>query len=346
MSVARVLVDGQEYPIAPLEPERWDHPSPAYPVAVTPEVARHWLRYNYRNRTQREAGKKDYSADMRTGNFDINGATVSFTRPHREGEDELVPTGAVAVLDGQHRLESCAASGSSFVTYVAYGLAPRVRHTVDTGIKRSFGDVLHMRGERNSIITASVVQRCYSWEQGNQHLNMKKGGKTHSLLLDFFLKHPEINRSVDIAVRAYVDFEESTRQPLRRSVVGLAHWLFMGVDETVAPEFFARVGDGATMEKHDPIMALRRRLVKDLTVKKQMDGDSRRRIPKVEDWEYLCYFIRTWNARLEWLLLTEEEQEKYSFMLLGPKDNERIPTIKTPQQALDEAAKRLSRNND
>lgn len=332
MSIQQVSVDGIEYPLAPMEPEKWDQPSPANLMAVTPEVARNWLRYNYRNRTQREQGKRDYSADMRERNFPINGSTITFSRPHLAGEDELVPEGSVAVMDGQHRLESCATGGVPFVTYVAFGLAPSVRHTIDTGIRRQLNDVLHMRGEHYSNDLASVSLRAYVWSRGSYHLPSTKGGKTHSRILEFIDENPEVRRSVEVAVRCHADFAGSTGHPLRKSVTGLAHWLLMKSDEIRTPEFFARMGDGAEMVKHDPIMFLRRRLVRDQTVKKQENGDSRRRIPYVEDWQYLCYIIRTWNARLEWDLLKMAEQEAYTYVLLGPNDGKKIPPIKTADQ--------------
>lgn len=340
MSINKVMVDGQEYPIASLEPESWDYPSPAYPVAITPLVARSWLRWNFRNRTQRETGKRDYSGDMKDANFAINGATVTFTRPHLDGEDDQVPEGAVALLDGQHRLESCVASGKPFVTYVAYGLSPRVRHTVDTGIKRTYGDVLHLRGVTNSNVLASVIKKSLYWETGNQHLIAKNRSTTHSQMDEFFEKHPEVQRSAYVASQTHTDFMHSTGHPLRQSVTGLAHWLFMQCDPRKAPEFFARVGDGAEMSKDDPIMLLRRRFVKDLTVAKQNRGETRRTIQNVPDWQYLCYYIRTWNARRLWEELPESEKDLFSFAALGPTDSQRIPVIKSPEEVAKELLKR------
>lgn len=345
MAVQQVWVDGIEYPMAPLEPEKWDHPTPANLVAITPEVARRWLGYNYRNRTLREGGKRDYSADMRQRNFTINGSTITFTRPHRAGEDELVPEGSVSLLDGQHRLESCVSSGTPFVTYVAYGLAPEVRLTVDTGIKRKLPDVLKLSGEHSTYVLASVITRCHSWETGNYHLNAKRGGKTHTALINFLEEHPEVRRSVQVAMQTRAAFSETTSYSLRQSVLGLAHWLFMQVDETAAPEFFVRLGDGAKMETHDPLMFLRRRFVRDLSVKRQEDGDSRRQLPTVEDWQYLCYIIRTWNARLLYSNLPEEQKPLYNYALLGPSDSKRMPAIKTPDQAFADAVKYLEKDD-
>lgn len=331
MAVKTVMVDGREYPIAPLVPESHDHPSPAYPVAVTPEVARAWLAYNYRNRTQRESGKSNYSADMVEGNFAVNGATVTFSRPLRENEDPEVPAGKPCLMDGQHRLESCERGGAAFVTYVAYGISPDVRPTIDTGIKRSFGDALALRGEKNTLVLGSVIKRVHAWKNGDFHLTLKKGTATHAQMMEFFDEHPEVRRNAEIATRVRAEFELTTGHALRQSMIGLAHWLLMEVDDTLAPEFFARIGDGADMKTSHPVMHLRRRLVKDLTQKQQIY--TRRELPTVADWQQLCYFIRTWNAYLVWLASSEDEREKLTtFALVGPLDSQKIPAIKTMKE--------------
>lgn len=336
MTIAKVEIDGQEYPIAPQEPERWNYPSPAYPVAITPLVARSWLRYNFRNRNLRAAGKRDYSADMKEQNFALNGGTITWTRPLAAGEDENVPADAVALLDGQHRLESCVNSGQPFVCYVAYGLNPAVRHTIDTGIKRTFGDVLVLRGEANSIVLASVVRKAYLWDNGDQHLTAKNGGITHTHLSEFLGAHPELRRSAEIASRTHSEFMHTTGHPLRQSTLGVTHWLLMRTDGERAPEFFARLGDGAEMPKDHPIMRLRSRLVRDLTVKKQLRGETRRSIQLVPDWQQLCYFIRTWNAYLAWENLSDRKREIFTHSFLGPSDEQKMPPIKTVKEVMEE----------
>jgi hypothetical protein len=339
MSIERVMVDGREYPFAPLKPETWDHPSPMGLLTITPQVAREWLRYNRINRNQRETGKGNYSTDMKEGNFRINGSSVTFTRPYLRGEDENVPEGEVVLLDGQHRLEGCVASGKPFVTYVGYGFDPEVRHTVDTGIKRTYADTLRLRGEKDTNVLSSVVKRAYYWHVGNQHLIGKNKSVTHSRLDEFFQQHKELRRSAEIARTAHTEFEKSNGHPLRQSVAGLAHWLFMDIDETRAPEFFARLGDGAEMRKEDPIMELRRRIVQDLTKPKQERGDTRKEVRYVPDWQQLCYYIRTWNARLIYEGLPESERATFTFAMLGPNDNKKMPSIRTPDEAYDELQK-------
>ena len=325
MSTLMVIVDGEEYDVAPMEPERHEKPSPAHLMAITPAVARSWLRYNYRNRTQRKGAKRDYATDMETGNYEINGTTISFSRPLREGEDPDVPAGSVMLVDGQHRLESCMKAGQPFVVYVAYGIKPEARRTVDTGIKRQLSDVFSMDGEVNAVVLASCVKRAYFWGRGDFHLQMHEESFTHKGALEFLEKHPELRRSAEIASRTHSQFHGTTGQNLRQSVAALAHWLLMQADEEKAPEFFARLGDGEQLTSDHPVMMLRKRLVRDRTQKIQVA--TRRETYHAPDWQVLCYYIRAWNA---YLIGPNLDGSYPDFVLVGRNDAKVMPTIETP----------------
>lgn len=338
MTTLMVLIDGDEYEVAPVEPEHHNRPSPAYPVAITPEVAASWLKHNYRNRSQRKAGKRDYGSDMLGKRYDVNGTTITFSRPLKEGEDENVPAGSVMLIDGQHRLEACVASRATFVTYVAYGIKPEARRTVDTGIKRQLADVLTMEGESNAFVLASVVKRAYFWEKGDKHLSMRDEEFTHSLAEEYLSQHPELRRSTEIAARTHAAFDLTTGQKLRASVTGLAHWLFMQADGAMAPEFFARVGDGAEIGLDHPVSVLRRRLVKDRTQKVQLM--TRREIHNTPDWQMLCYFIRSWNVYLKG---PRADGGYADFALVGRNDHKTMPAIATSASVQAEEEARLSR---
>lgn len=321
-SITKVTVDGVDYSVAPLEPEHHDNPSPAFPMAVTPQVARNWLRYNYRNRRVRKGGKRDYASDMASGRHDINGTSVTFSRPLKDGEDPEVPAGSVMLIDGQHRLQACVDSGQPFVVYVAYGIKPEARRTVDTGIKRQLSDVFAMDGETSALVLASVTKRAYFWAQGDQHLNMREDSFTHTEAQLFLAQNPELRRSTEVAQRAHHGFKLTTGQNLRQSLTGLAHWILMQADETKAPEFFERLGDGADMPIDHPVNALRRRLVKDRTQKVQIA--TRREIYNVPDWQMLCYYIRAWNVYMTGPNVDGSYPE---FALVGRNDSEKMPRI-------------------
>ncbi len=334
MSTEQVSFDGVVYPFAPLEPENHSRPTPMYPVAITPDIARHWLAFNYINRNKRESGQQDYATDMRNGDFVLNGSSITFTRPYEEGEHGDVPAGHVTLLDGQHRLLSCIRALKAFTAYVGYGFNPRVRSTVDTGIKRKLSDALALRGEKDTNVLSAVISRCYAWSDGDQRLGMKKGGVTYSVQLEFFEEHPEIRRSAEIAAITRKDFKFSKDTDLRQSTAGWAHWMLMQQDPGYTPEFFARLGDGDQLRTCDPIEALRRRFTRDQKVKRQPEGASRREIMFVPDWQHVCYYIRTFNARRLWDQLPKEMQENFRFALIGRSDGETTPGVWDDEEVL------------
>lgn len=325
MSIKSVKVDGEEYDVAPLEPTKCERPSPAYLMAVTPEVAQSWLRHNYRNRNQRKLGIRDYASDIAQERYDINGTTITFSRPLRDGEDENVPVGSVILIDGQHRLESCVKAGKPFVTYVAFGIKPEARRTVDTGIKRTLGDVFSMDGEVNAMSLAAITKRAFFWTQGDHHLRMREESFTHAQGQAFLQENPELRRSSEVASRTKSQFDITAGVELRQSVAGLAHWLFMQADESLAPEFFARLGDGVNMGLDHPVSHLRRRLIKD---KKSASQFPSRETARVPDWKMLCYFIRSWNI---YLAGPNAKGEFPDFLLIGRSDVERMPVIATAE---------------
>lgn len=309
MSVKSVSIDGQKYPLAPLEPPKHDFPHTGI-YAFTRREANSWLRYNYKNRSQRKSGSDGYAQDIINGDYDLNGDTIKVSRPLQPGEDPDIPEGHVLLIDGQHRLQAVVKSNTVFVTCIVSGLAPEVRRTVDSGIKRQFYDVLKMNGEIHASVLSSVIRRARAWELGDRKLYLKEG-MTKPQGDKYLAQHPELRRSVEIASRV-----GSENPNVRKSVVALAHWLFMQADETKAPEFFARVGDRAEMPKEHPIMLLCRRL--------ESDRSSAKREDRVPDWKQMCYYIRTWNAYL---------LGRSDFTLFSSGDEKKIPDILNRQDA-------------
>lgn len=314
MATESVIIDGEEFEIAPLEPPVSTRRQFAE-YAITPYVANVWLRKNYNNRKERETGSDAYGVDMAAGNFHITGDSLKFSRPLAKGEDPNVPEGDIVLLDGQHRLSACVKTSTPFVTMVYWGLNPEVRDVLDGGIKRQFADNLRMKGEKETTILGSLVRRVHGWDLGDRRL-ATKSAVTRSQLQETLKKHPELRRSAEIASRC------KTGNPnVRPTITGFAHWLFTQVEPDIAPWFFERLTDGAELPKGHPILQLRDRLARDKT---------KRFEDRVPDWRILCYYIRTWNAYLG---------EKTDFVFVGRNDVDRFPDILTKEQALKAAEK-------
>lgn len=169
----------------PVDVEELIYRPGAYIVTITPEVAARLLERNTRNRNRKERAINDYARQMTAGSFLLTNQGIGVDR---NGE----------LTDGQNRLASCEVSGVPFTTVFVTGLDPRVRDIVDTGVKRSFGDVLRMNGHNNvSNLAGAVslraryenaVERDFTWVRARSHGQRHN----HEELLAFLDKHPAL----------------------------------------------------------------------------------------------------------------------------------------------------------
>lgn len=237
-------------------------------LQITPEIAETWLQRNTHNRNIRPHVVEHYAQDMRAGNWVSNGETIKFSV---EG----------VLIDGQHRVSAVVASGATVTMLVVTGLAGEVQDTIDTGRKRTAGDALTLHGERDAHSLAAVVRRAVLWDA--KIMIFSGGGKTlvsNSDTIEFLDAHPEIRHSLSVARTVR---KGGLMAPA--SIMGLAHWIFSGIDATDCDWFFARVADGADLPASHPVLHLRKRLMEVLP--------GGRRYSE----EYLLAFtIKTWNA--------------------------------------------------
>ncbi|WP_406000722.1 hypothetical protein [Streptomyces sp. NBC_00829] len=231
-----------------------DPDEPQYNVLyITPQLAEKWLRQNTHNRNLRERVVNGYATDMRDGNWVEDGQSIKFAK----GDVLLLdspPIRGGALLDGQHRLSAIVTADVTVRMLVVSNLPDTTQDTMDTGAKRSLGDVLKLRGEDHYVTLAAALLRVYVWKQGARK-NLKTAGRsrpTHRQLLRVLDEHPELRRSAEMASRV----RNSVR--LSASTGALCHWLFNRVDASDCAFFFARLTDHAGLVPGDPIYALRR----------------------------------------------------------------------------------------
>lgn len=209
-------------------------------VSVTPELASEWLLRNTHNRNLRQRVVLAYAADMASGNWQWNGESIKFA------EDD-------ALLDGQHRLAAIIESGVTLPMLVVRGLPNHTQETVDGGAKRTFSDVLALRGERCNSTLAAVTRRVAAWEMGARRIGTKvKYTPTNAQLLQTLEKYPDL-RDIAVSVGGVAKHCD-----IPGSILGLGWWLFGQLGSEDAEFFFARLGDGQGLVKGDPIYELRR----------------------------------------------------------------------------------------
>jgi hypothetical protein len=242
-----------------------DEPT-AVVIDVTPELARVWLRSNTHNRKLRERAVADYARDMAAGHWNLNGEAIKFST---DGQ----------ILDGQHRLSAVIESDATVQMLVVVGLPPEVQETMDTGRKRTTGDVMGLRGETNAHTLASILRRVWAWNNGD-HRFTGNYSATNRECAQLLADHPELRRSTEIAVRTRHAFPH-----IPQSCLGVAHHLFSAIAADEAAWFFQRIADGAELPIGHPVLALRARVT-----------SERLESVRMPESRYMAYLIRTWNA--------------------------------------------------
>lgn len=106
---------------------------------ITPEQAEDYLKYrNEKNRPIRKKAVGRFAADMRAGRWTITHQGIAF------GADG-------SLMDGQHRLAACVASGvpfeTSVVRYCNEEIAERAKPAIDSGNSRNDADGSVFAGE-------------------------------------------------------------------------------------------------------------------------------------------------------------------------------------------------------
>lgn len=289
MSVIHVEVDGVEYEIAPVAPLRAERPRSDF-YAVTREVAASWLRGNHHNRTLRESAFQAQGRDMTTQDWDVNGETIILSRPLKEGEMEDIPAGTVVVLDGQHRLEACEASGAVFVTNVAWGVDPATRRSIDSGAARTMRDVLGMDGEKYSGIMATLLRRQVMWNKGLRRFTGGSNLVTKAEMSKLLNSDPHEFRLA--SERAYwVTARPDGFHFCPSSAAAQGIYLTRQISVEESNDFFARFRDGEGLVNGNPIKAARQRFMNDI----QTGGEASRK-RRVAPHQPLAYIVSAWNA--------------------------------------------------
>lgn len=210
---------------------------------ITPQRAKEWLDKNKVNRNKRRPGISQYAADMSAGNWLVSGETVGF-----DVDGWLV--------EGQHRLLACIEADKPFETLVAYNLPRGAQDVINSGMKRSVADTLHMRGEPNTVQLAAMLRLVIAWETDHE-LRERATKTSNSFVLRKFDEAPELYRE---AARQGQGAYQVSGKMASPATWGLAWVLFAKIDAHDTEDFFEMVRTGDRLGRGDPVYALRRYL--------------------------------------------------------------------------------------
>ncbi len=210
---------------------------------ITPTVAEAMLAKAAPNRTINNAAVGHYKAVMLAGEWELNGEPI------------IIDTDGF-LLDGQHRLWAVVESGVTITSLVVRGAARESFATIDTGTKRTAGQVLSMVGLKYANCVAAALRLLMDYESAGG-LTRKRGRYSHKDVMSALKNNPNISLSAALATRCKMP------RVLTLSTATFCHYLFAKRSATGAAEFFERLADGAGLSRGSPILALRTRLFKD-----------------------------------------------------------------------------------
>jgi hypothetical protein len=215
---------------------------------ITPGKAEEWLGHNTHNRPLHNSLVAKYADEMKRKQWILNGEAIIFDYNG-------------TLLDGQHRLWACIEANTSFQTVVTRGVSPEAFVTIDTGSKRSSGDVLAIAGVSKDIAkslgAAAVV--CISYQRGilkSHGAALKsKSSVSRTDILAYVNRHPKL---ADWLIRA--------KQPTARwksaycSLIASVMFLGSAKYPEQAEEFMHGWLTGENLGSKSPVLALINRL--------------------------------------------------------------------------------------
>lgn len=212
-------------------------------VTITPEQAAEWLGMNLKNRTERHQGSDAYRRDVENDEWMVTGDTIKFDW-------------FGVLVDGQHRLRACVLSGKPIKSLVVWGVDPKARRRVDTGMTRSFRDDLKMFGTETQTKYAQtisvVARRLAMWDPPNEErVNFGHSKVTKYELERALERHPELEYCVSFVDRLSPSVEVSP------STLTFIFWVLTHANPDEAKIFVSRLADGVGLEEGDPILVLR-----------------------------------------------------------------------------------------
>ena len=250
---------------------------------ITPADAKDLLAANTNNRVLRRSRINQYAQEMANGDWTLTGEPIIFAR---DGE----------MLNGQHRLLACIEAGVPFTTAVARDADPAAFKHIDSGLKRSQGDLAAQIGVKNPNLVSSAARFVLGYHAG------AIGGNTGELTLAASRSKvlEEIASNVELYEAAGVAARTAGRMGHNPS--GFAAFCVLTAQingEGSADEFLAGLLSGEGMQTLDPRLALQRLLL----------GPYR---PKTAG-PYLAVVIRAYDAWLK-----GEERKSLQTWKTGP----------------------------
>jgi hypothetical protein len=215
----------------------------SYWEAITPAMAQEYMRENAAGRSLNKNAVSMYARDMAAGRWRLTHQGIA-----------LDENGVL--IDGQHRMAAIMRAGVPVTIWVTKGVARESFGVFDIGRGRSMADRFSIEGiaeGKHATQLAAVTRRATLWVSGTPWT--RKFTPTRDEVAETFKAHPELADAAAFAHRW------PARRTLAPALAGFCWWLFSTVDKEDAEYFMQALRTGEKLEKGDPILALRERLL-------------------------------------------------------------------------------------
>ena len=247
---------------------------------ITPDVAGAYLSLNTRNRAIRKTHLDDLTKAMRAGEWVLNGQPIIF--------DDFGN-----LIDGQHRLSACVASGTAFISYVVCGVSDaRAFTTIDTGKPRGAHDMAtYMRGltanQAKDCVAAARIVLAYDSVPDKADFRGYYGGTQSEIRKNEYMASYTL--SLMPTILECSDHIGGRFQGLcSKSVLTACCYLFARKSKQDAFAFFDMLHDGVFSSAHHPVKMLRDVLM--------MRDRSARKSYKEVNGEIMALIFKAWAA--------------------------------------------------
>jgi len=232
-----------------------------YLLEVTPKLAEKWLHNKNRNRSIHLSQLNRIKRSLVQGRWEINGETIIFDADGR-------------LIEGQHRCQAVLDTGITLWSLAVRGIDQERFKTMGQGSKRSAGDILGIRGERNARHLAAALR--WVWRYENDMMMNPHPPITDDELADTIFDHAEIVNSIPYGTKKGIFIAPGMATAL--------HYLFHQKNAAMANDFFESFAEGTNLSGGNPILVLRETLFK--RAKRRQITRDERKAPMV---------ILTWN---------------------------------------------------
>lgn len=224
---------------------------------IDPDTAQKYLDTRKKHNRSTPGSTVDmYARALKAGKWQLTSETIKFS-----------PSGEL--FDGQHRMMAVVKAKVPMKTYVARNVKDNCILVVDTGRKRSTGDILAIRGQKNAYALASAARKLVWFALDDFH-SVKVSDSEVSMLLDV---HPLLSKSVTFC---------NACRAIPASSLAAIHYIgtvYQGKGE-LAEQFARTLITGEHASPTDPAWVLRERssrMIEDRAAKSRWNREDRDR---------------------------------------------------------------------